>query len=123
MNFPSCNASKCRILRHFAIHALKSVMYRILSKSGLEGKMRQISASKRSRNSENRLLRFWAGIILHSTTSVNLSPQRKTQDIIASLQIVSLFHHVLQLKKLPVNLRTHAIQLCVHYSKASASGT
>jgi len=86
MNFPSCNASKCRILRHFAIHALKSVMYRILSKSGLEGKMRQISASKRSRNSENRLLRFWAGIILHSTTSVNLSPQRKTQDIIALLQ-------------------------------------
>lgn len=50
MIFPSCNALKCRILRHFAIHALKSVMYRILSKSGLEGKMRQISASKRSQN-------------------------------------------------------------------------
>ena len=50
MNFPSCNALKCRILRCFAIHALKSVMYRILSKSGLEGKMRQISASKRSQN-------------------------------------------------------------------------
>lgn len=48
--------------------------------------MRQISASKRSRNRENRLLRFWAGIIFHSTTSVNLSPQRKTQDIIALLQ-------------------------------------
>ena len=50
MIFPSCNALKCRILRHFAIHALKPVMYRILSKSGLEGKMRQISASKRSQN-------------------------------------------------------------------------
>ena len=50
MNFPSCNASKCRILRCFATHPPKSVMYRILSKSGLEGKMRQISASKRSQN-------------------------------------------------------------------------
>ena len=50
MIFPSFNALKCRILRHFAIHALKSVMYRILSKSGLEGEMRQISASKRSQN-------------------------------------------------------------------------
>ena len=50
MIFPSCNALKWRILRHFSIHALKSVMYRILPKSGLEGKMRQISASKRSQN-------------------------------------------------------------------------
>ena len=29
---------------------MNSVMYRILSKSGLEGKMRQISASNRSQN-------------------------------------------------------------------------
>ena len=50
MNFPSCNALKCRNLRCFAAHPLKSVMYRILPKSGLEGKMRQISASKRSQN-------------------------------------------------------------------------
>ena len=80
MIFPSCNALKCRILRHFAIHALKSVMYRILPKSGLEGKMRQISASKRSRNCENRLLRFWAGILFHSITSVNISLQKNPAD-------------------------------------------
>ena len=80
MIFPSCNALKCRILRHFAIHALKSVMYRILSKSGLEGKMRQISASKRSRNCENRLLRFWAGTTCYSTTSVNISLQKNPAD-------------------------------------------
>ena len=42
--------------------------------------MRQISASKRSRNRENRLLRFWAGIIFHSTTSVNISLQKKPAD-------------------------------------------
>ena len=80
MIFPSCNALKCRILRHFAIHSLKSVMYRILSKSGLEGKMRQISASKRSRNCENRLLRFWAGTTCYSTTSVNISLQKNPAD-------------------------------------------
>ena len=39
------------------------------------------------------------------------------------MQIVSLLHHVLQLKELLVDLSTHAIQLCVHYCKASASGT
>ena len=50
MNFPSCNASNRRILRHFATCALKSAMYRILSKSSLQRKMRQISASKRSQN-------------------------------------------------------------------------
>ena len=49
-NFPSCNASKCRILRCFATHAAICEMHRILSKSSLQRKMRQISASKRSQN-------------------------------------------------------------------------
>ena len=50
MNFPSCNASKCRILRCFATHAAICEMYRILSKLSFQRKMRQISASKRSQN-------------------------------------------------------------------------
>ena len=84
MIFPSCNALKCRILRHFATHPLKSVMYRILSKSGLEGKMRQISASKRSQNvveiAKTDYCRFGASIIFHSTTSVNISLQKNPAD-------------------------------------------
>ena len=36
----------------------------------------------------------WAGIILHSTTSVNLSPQRKTQDIIALLEFLKIDLHL-----------------------------
>ena len=43
--------------------------------------MRQISASKRSQNLENRLLRFWAIISFHSITSVNISLLKKTQTI------------------------------------------
>lgn len=52
--------------------------------------MRQISASKRSQNVVEIAIidycDFEAGILFHSITSVNLSPQRKTQDIIALLQ-------------------------------------
>lgn len=50
MNFPSCNASKCRILRCFATHTAICKMHRILSKLSFRRKMRQISASKRSQN-------------------------------------------------------------------------
>lgn len=50
MNFPSCNASKCRILRHFATHAVLCEMHRILLILSFQRKMRQISASKRSQN-------------------------------------------------------------------------
>ena len=42
--------------------------------------MRQISASKRSRNCENRLLRFWAAVSFYSTTSVNISLQKNPAD-------------------------------------------
>ncbi len=50
MNFPSCNASKCRILRCFATHAAIYLMHRILSNFSFQRKMRQISASKRNQN-------------------------------------------------------------------------
>lgn len=50
MNFPSCNALKCRILRRFATHAVLCEMHRILLILSFRRKMRQISASKRSQN-------------------------------------------------------------------------
>ena len=50
MNFPSCNALKCRILRRFTTHAQICTMHRILSILSFLRQIRQISASKRSQN-------------------------------------------------------------------------
>ena len=47
--------------------------------------------SKCSRNRKNRLLRFWAGIIFRSTTSVNILPQRKALLTITISRALVLF--------------------------------
>ena len=94
MIFPSCNALKCRILRHFATHPLKSVMYRILSKSGLEGKMRQISASNRSQNAGEIAKTDYCGFgprFLYILSHPSISRCRKTLLTITISRALVLF--------------------------------
>ncbi len=108
LNFPFCNALKCRNLRCFAPYAAICEMHIILSKSRLQRKMRQISAAIEKIKSETHEPPDFTAEIIRCKNFSELSRQEK-QQIIAKLIKKITIHKDSDLRVAAIETKYHAM--------------